>query len=75
MLNRAAYHLRIAPHWLGSLLRLSPARAECHQRMRAASATIETAYDLDSALMTLESWRVLKGSTQLMVKDIVFARV
>jgi hypothetical protein len=40
-----------------------------------AGPTIETANDLDNALMTLESWRVLKGSRQLMVRDIVFARV
>jgi hypothetical protein len=39
--------------------KLSPAQIEVHQRMRAAGATVETAWGIDDALATLAAWGVI----------------
>jgi hypothetical protein len=69
---------RLSPTDRTALVGFTAAPVACAGRVPSAHESSQCndrdAYDLDSALMTLESWRVLKGSTQLMVKDIVFAR-
>jgi hypothetical protein len=44
--------------------RLSAAQRSAHAALRAAGATVATAWGLDDALKTLEAWGLLRGQVQ-----------
>jgi len=44
--------------------RLTAVQRDAHAALTAAGATVSVAYDLDDALVQLESWGLLRGSCQ-----------